>query len=121
MKTITLLDITASSIGSCASAINLVIDLAKADTEIDHHACVLNTQQYLLLSESMTTVRELIKEMPDKLVSESLNDFRLEFYLHLFSEDGEYDLSKLHYAIHDMHGRIFKILNTARDALELYS
>ena len=125
IKTMAFINICATAISTCTSAISLVLDKAHDDPEVNAKAASLNAKSYLLISESMTTVRELLKEMPDQLLDETLNKLRVEFYLHLFSEEqsSTHDLHNLvavHTAAHDLHSRIFKILNDARDACELY-
>ena len=121
MKTITLINIAAEAISVCTTLCSIIIGRAKDDPEVDRTACELSGSHYLAMSESMTVVRELLKEFPEKLLTEELDDKRLNFYVHLFAEDDLYDLNKLHSACHQMHKDIYQMLNDARDALELYT
>ena len=121
MKTITLINIAAEAISVCTTLCSIIIGRAKDDPEVDRTACELSGSHYLAMSESMTVVRELLKEIPEKLRSEELDQRRSDFYVHLFAENDLYDLNKLHSACHQMHSIIYKILNYGRDALELYS
>ena len=121
MKTITLIGIAAEAINTVTTAVNMVLGVAKDDPEVDKLAAALSGDRYMILSESMTVVRELLKEFPEEIMGEELNDARSNFYMHLFSQDDLYDLNKLHSACHQMHGDIYKIYNTAREAIRLYT
>ena len=121
MKTMTILNIAAEAISVVTTACNMLIGMAKDDVDVYPEAAELSSDRYLIMSESMTVVRELLKEFPEKLLSEELDQLRSDFYVHLFAENDLYDLNKLHSACHQMHSIIYKILNDGRDALELYS
>ena len=121
MKTITLIGLAAEAINVVTTAVNLVIGKAKDDPEVDQLAAELHGDHYMLMSESMSVVREVLKAFPDELIGEELTQKRSEFYVHLFAENDLYDLNKLHSACHQMHGDIYKIYNTAREAIRLYT
>ena len=121
MKTMTILNIAAEAISTVTTACNVILAQAKDDPEVDHSAAVLDSDRYLLMSQSMTVVRELLKELPEKILTEEINQRRYDFYVHLFAENDLYDLNKLHSACHQMHSIIYKIMNDGLDALELYS
>ena len=61
MKTITILNVLAEAISTCTTAVNIVLGKAKDDPEVDHTCAELKGAHYLLMSESMTVVRELLK------------------------------------------------------------
>jgi len=121
MKTMTILNIAAEAISVVTTAVSMILGQAKDDVDVDTTATSLSGDRYLLMSESMTVVRELLKELPEKLRSEELDQRRSDFYVHLFAQNDLFDLNKLHSACHQMHSDIYKILNDGRDALELYS
>ena len=121
MKTITILSVLAEAISTCTTAINMVLGQAKDDPEVDHICAELKGDNYLLMSTSMTVVRDLLKSVPEEIVGEELESKRLDFYVHLFEEDNPYDLNKLHHACHTMHRDIFRIYNTALEAIRLYT
>jgi len=121
MKTMKLLDITANAISTVTTAINMVMEKFREDTEIDHRACELKGDNYMILSESMSTVRELLKEFPEELISKQLADMRDDFYIHLHGKDDIYNLSDAHSACHKMHKEIYDMWFKATEALRLYS
>ena len=120
VKTITILNIAAEAISVVTTAISMIIGKANDNDEVDARSAELKGSDYMLMSESMTTVRELLKLFPEQIITEELEKKRSDFYVHLFATDELYDLRVLHTACHDMHSEVYKILTTAREAVELY-
>ena len=118
MKTIKLLSITCDAISGCLR----VADLVQSNHPDDAKTADLTCDESLGLSNTMTVVRDLIREYPAQIRNDDIDKTISDFYIHLFADaTGTHNLRAIAQMGHVIHTFVYDKYSTAQDAVSLYS
>ena len=121
MKTITVIELFAASISAASEFLSVIRDTVPEDG--DTKSMNLSGDRYCGLSTTFGLVRDIYRELPEKLQDEEMGKKVDDFYIHLFEHDNSsnYDVLAAKSAAHTIHNFAYDMLSTARTAISLYT